>query len=207
MTLQQYLSTFPCHLPPLLNLQTPFLSIIWCCLPIPSSVFLSFLLLSLFPAELSSPCQRIVRYEPPHEKTSNMSFAPSEDSDQPGHLPSLIRVFTISMEKVWSLANQWAHSEDSDQTGRMPRLIRVYAGRTVILLVLSWGGSYGYTIWVSASSPWLRERPGSCCEHPHSSNGHCRKCSEVSDSISSQRLGSFLWLLLSMSSSHRRYGM
>ena len=30
----------------------------------------------------------------------------------------------------------------TDQTGRMPRLIWVFAGRTVILLCLSWGGSY-----------------------------------------------------------------
>ena len=35
-----------------------------------------------------------------------------------------------------------ADSEDSDQTGRMPRLIWVFTGRTVILLVLSWGGSF-----------------------------------------------------------------
>ena len=39
--------------------------------------------------------------------------------------------------KLGSLATHWAHSEDSDQTGRMPRLIWVFAGRTVILLVLS----------------------------------------------------------------------
>ena len=32
-------------------------------------------------------------------------------------------------------------SEDSDQSGRMPRLIWVFAGRIVILLVLSWRGS------------------------------------------------------------------
>ena len=32
---------------------------------------------------------------------------------------------------------------DSDQTGRMPKLIWDFAGRTVILLVLSWGGSFG----------------------------------------------------------------
>ena len=44
--------------------------------------------------------------------------------------------------KLGSLANHWAHSEDSDQTGRMPRLIWIFAGRTVILLVLSWGGSF-----------------------------------------------------------------
>ena len=45
--------------------------------------------------------------------------------------------------KLGSLATHWAHSEDSGQTGRMPRLIWVFDGRTVILLVLSWGGSNG----------------------------------------------------------------
>ena len=44
--------------------------------------------------------------------------------------------------KLGSLATHWAHSEDSDQTRRMPRLIWVFTGRTVILLVLSWGGSF-----------------------------------------------------------------
>ena len=43
--------------------------------------------------------------------------------------------------KLASLATHWAHSEDSDQTGRIPRLIWVFAGCTLILLVLSWGGS------------------------------------------------------------------
>ena len=37
-----------------------------------------------------------------------------------------------------------AHCKDSDQTGQMPRLIWVFTGRTVILLVLSWGGSNDY---------------------------------------------------------------
>ena len=59
MILQQYLSTLSCLPLPSGNLQTPFPSIPWCYLPI-SSVFLSFLLLSLTPAELSSPCLRIL---------------------------------------------------------------------------------------------------------------------------------------------------
>ena len=33
--------------------------------------------------------------ELPHDKTNKMVFAPSEDSDQPGHPPSLIRVFAV----------------------------------------------------------------------------------------------------------------
>ena len=32
-------------------------------------------------------------YEPPHDKTNKC--APSEDSDQPGHPPSLIRIFAV----------------------------------------------------------------------------------------------------------------
>ena len=34
------------------------------------------------------------RNEAPHDKTNKMT-APSEDSDQPGHPPSLIRVFAV----------------------------------------------------------------------------------------------------------------
>ena len=35
------------------------------------------------------------KIEPRHDKTNKMVCAPSEDSDQPGHLPSLIRVFAV----------------------------------------------------------------------------------------------------------------
>ena len=45
-----------------------------------------------------------------------------------------------------SLATQWGHSENSDQTGWMPRLIWVFAGRTVVLLVLSCRGSYMWNL-------------------------------------------------------------
>ena len=57
MKLQQYHSTLPCLPLPSGNLQTPFPSILLCYRPISSSV----ILLSLSPAELSSPCQRILR--------------------------------------------------------------------------------------------------------------------------------------------------
>ena len=55
-------------------------------------------------------------FELRHDKTSKMSV-PSKDSDQLGHLPSLIRVFAVRMKKAWVLSTYWAHSEDSDQTG------------------------------------------------------------------------------------------
>ena len=42
--------------------------------------------------------------EPAHDKTYKMACAPSEDSDQTGHPPSLIRVFAVLMKKVWALS-------------------------------------------------------------------------------------------------------
>ena len=42
-------------------------------------------------------------YQPQHNKTSKMAWVPSEDSDQPGHPSSLIRVFTVRMKKAWVL--------------------------------------------------------------------------------------------------------
>ena len=36
-----------------------------------------------------------VPFEPCHEKTNKLTCAPSKDSDQPGHPPSLIRIFAV----------------------------------------------------------------------------------------------------------------
>ena len=67
--------------------------------------------------------------------------APNEDSDQPGHPPSLIRVFAVRMKKAWvrsfSLSAQrrlWSDWADAQ--------IWVIAGCIVILFVLSCRGSY-----------------------------------------------------------------
>ena len=67
--------------------------------------------------------------------------APSEDSDQPGHPPSLIRVFAVRMKKAWVLSYPLSVQRRLWSDWGMPRLIWVFAGRTLILLVLSWGGS------------------------------------------------------------------
>ena len=56
-------------------------------------------------------------------------------------------IFAVCMKKAWVRV----HSEGSDQTGRMPRLIWVFAGRIVILLVLSWGSS---NLFHRNSSAW-----------------------------------------------------
>ena len=64
-----------------------------------------------------------IKIEPPHDKTNEMAYAPSEDSDQPEHLPSLIRVFAVRLMGTKDPSFLHADSEDSDQTGRMPKLI------------------------------------------------------------------------------------
>ena len=43
-------------------------------------------------------------HEPPHDKTNKMAIAPSEDTDQPAHPPSLIRVFAVHLKKHWVLS-------------------------------------------------------------------------------------------------------
>ena len=45
-------------------------------------------------------------FEPPHDKTNKMTFVPSEDSDQSGHPPSMIRVFAV--RSVGSLGPNFA---------------------------------------------------------------------------------------------------
>ena len=81
-------------------------------------------------------------FEPPHDKTNKVAVRPAKTQ------------ISLGIRLVWSESSLCAESvakdprflpadsEDSGQTGRMPRLIRVFAGRTVILLILSWGGSF-----------------------------------------------------------------
>ena len=84
--------------------------------------------------------------EPPHDKTNKMTVRPAKTQISLGIRPVRSESLLSAWRKLGSLATHWAHSEDSDQTGRMPRLIWVFAGRTVILLVLSWG----------TNSEWVR---------------------------------------------------
>ena len=45
-----------------------------------------------------------MKNEPPHDKTNKMACVPSEDSDQSGHPPSLIRVLAVRIKKAWVLS-------------------------------------------------------------------------------------------------------
>ena len=58
---------------------------------------------------------------------------PSEDSDQPGHPPSLIRVFAVRMKQPWVLSYPMS-AQRRLWSDWVPRLI-VFAGPTLIVLV------------------------------------------------------------------------
>ena len=68
--------------------------------------------------------------------------ASSEDSDQPGHPPTLIRVFAVRMKKPWALTYPLsAQRRLRSDVKTLISLIWVFPGRTLILLVLSCRGS------------------------------------------------------------------
>ena len=75
--------------------------------------------------------------EPRHDKTNKVTVRPAKTQISLGICPGWSESSLSAWRNLGSLATNWAHSEDSDQTGRMPRLIWVFAGRTLILLVLS----------------------------------------------------------------------
>ena len=51
-------------------------------------------------APWSVEMEQSILFEQPHDKTNKMTCTPSEDSDQSGHQPSLIRVFAVRMKKA-----------------------------------------------------------------------------------------------------------
>ena len=89
-------------------------------------------------------------FEPRHDKTNKMTVRPAKISL--GIRPVWSESSLSAWRKLGSLATHWAHSEDSDQTGWMPRLIWVFAGRTLILLVLSCRGSFMHKYMHSLNS-------------------------------------------------------
>ena len=75
--------------------------------------------------------------EPLHDKTNKMTCAPSEDFDQPGHLPSLIRASLVhSMDSQGPIVNvcSWRLIRLGGCPGRSASSLAA----KVILFVLSW---------------------------------------------------------------------
>ena len=78
--------------------------------------------------------------EPHHDKTNKMTFTPNEDSDQPWHPHSLIRVFAVRMKKQWVLSSLFSALQKlwSDWANIVWSEFSLNA--QIILLFLSWGG-------------------------------------------------------------------
>ena len=111
-------------------------------------------------AKISQSCKV---FEPPHDKTNKMACAPSEDSDQPGHSPSLIRVFAVRMKKDQGLSyplseqrrlwSDWADAQ-ADLSLRRAHLLFCWFLMT----------------WLICGCPdWFESSPGaqSCCWCSH----------------------------------------
>ena len=81
-------------------------------------------------------------FETAHDKTNKMACAPSEDSDQPRHLPSLIRVFAVGMKKVWVLSYPLSAQQRLIRLGGCPGRSESLLGTHANLLVLSCAGSF-----------------------------------------------------------------
>ena len=81
------------------------------------------------------------KIELPHDKTNKMTCAPSKDSDQTGHPPSLIRVFAVHMKNHWVLSYPLSAQRRLIRLGGCPGWSESSLGSQIILLVLSWGVS------------------------------------------------------------------
>ena len=87
-------------------------------------------------------CFYFSSFEPRHDKSNKLVVRPAKTQVSLGIRPVWSESSLSAWRNLGPLATHWAHSKDSDQTGQMPRLIWVFIGRTLILLVLSWCGSF-----------------------------------------------------------------
>ena len=81
-------------------------------------------------------------FEPQHVKTNKITCAPSKDSDQPGHLPSLVSLRRLHEETLVP----WPYLEHTAKNliwlGGCPGWYESSLGAHIILLVLSCCGSF-----------------------------------------------------------------
>ena len=100
-------------------------------------------------------------FELPRDKTNKVTVCSAMTQISLGIRPVWSESSLSAWRKLGSLATHRAHSEETDQTGRMSRLIWVFAGRTLTLLVLSWGGSFSIppkddvARLMQSQDPWL----------------------------------------------------
>ena len=102
--------------------------------------------------------------EPRHDKANKVTVRPAKTKISLGIRPVWSEPSLCAQLVAKDPRFLHADSEDSDQTGRMPWLIWVFAGRTVILLVLSCRGSYVSNLYLQIHSN-LGQRRRKTSEH------------------------------------------
>ena len=88
--------------------------------------------------------------EPAHK----MACAPREDSDQPGHPPSLIRVFAVRMKKPWALSYPLSTQQRLIRLGKCPVWSEslLSAWRNLGPLATHWAHSKDWLDWADAQA-------------------------------------------------------
>ena len=101
--------------------------------------------------------------------------APSEDSDQPGHPPCLIRVFAVRMKKAWVLSYPLSAQRRlwSDWADAQADLSLRWAHTYFVDFVMSWLIFLLFFLWITGGgigALCLTTQPGSCL----TVNAECR---------------------------------
>ena len=84
--------------------------------------------------------------EPLHDKINKLVCVPSEDTDQPGRPPTLIKVFAVHMKKLWGLSYPLSAQRRLFRLDGCPGWLEFLLGQQVIMLILSWGGSFNISV-------------------------------------------------------------
>ena len=117
-----------------------FMQICWC---IKCSALFDFQSKSVLSLQTSGMiyCSCQVKYELLHNKINRMTWAPKEDSDQPGHLPSLITLHCALNRYLRAQCFFMQTVKTLIRLGRCPGWSESLLGAQIILLGLSCGGS------------------------------------------------------------------
>ena len=96
--------------------------------------------------------------------------APSDDSDQPGHLPSLIRVFAVRMKKAWVLSYPFSAERRlwSDWADAQADLSLCWAHTHFVGFVMLWLNFFYHNdlkfsdsqVWANSIDPDLEKQSG-----------------------------------------------
>ena len=109
--------------------------------------------------DIQSYCHVWGRNEPRHDKTNKVTVRPAK-TDQPGHSPSLIRVFAVRMKKAWVLSYPLSAQQRlwSDWADAQADLNLRWAHSHFVGFVMSWLKFCKTTIRLCCRSEFLSQK-------------------------------------------------